>query len=101
MNVMSNAVKFTSSGTITLQCNFVNQGKTIAISVTDTGIGIDPKYRDQIFERFVKLNPNSTGAGLGLPIARMLARLLGGDLSLDTNYNKGARFVFTIPYTTK
>ncbi|MDE6301291.1 MAG: HAMP domain-containing histidine kinase [Muribaculaceae bacterium] len=101
MNVVSNAAKFTASGTVTLQCNFVNQGKMVAISVTDTGVGIDPKYKDVIFDRFVKIDDNTPGAGLGLPLARMLARLLGGDLTFDSNYRKGARFVLTIPNTTK
>lgn len=101
MNVVSNAAKFTPSGTVTLQCNFVNQGKTIAISITDTGVGIDPKFKDVIFDRFVKIDQNTPGAGLGLPLARMLARLLGGDLTYDANYRRGARFVFTLPYTSK
>ena len=56
---------------------------------------------EHIFERFVKLDKDSQGVGLGLTISRMLARMLGGDISLDTTYSRGARFVFTLPYKGK
>lgn len=59
------------------------------------------KRRSGIFERFVKLDKNATGIGLGLPISRLLARMLGGDLVLDTTYTHGARFILTLPYVIK
>ncbi len=73
----------------------------IAIAISDNGPGIDPKHKEHIFERFVKLNNHEEGAGLGLPLSRLIARLLGGDLVLDTTYTRGARFILTIPYAFK
>lgn len=100
-NVLENAVRYTEKGRILVAYDFVNNGKEIAISVTDNGPGIPANYKEHIFERFVKLNPKDEGIGLGLPISRLLARLLGGDLILDTTYTHGARFILTLPYTNK
>lgn len=106
INLLENAARFTAKGSITMSCALVSERKFVAIAVTDTGIGIDPKYGEKIFERFVKLSEshddkNHKSPGLGLPIARMMARLLGGDLVLDTTYTSGARFVLTIPNKIK
>lgn len=106
INLLENAARFTAKGSITMSCALVRERKFVAIAVTDTGIGIDPKYGEKIFERFVKLSEshddkNHKSPGLGLPIARMMARLLGGDLVLDTTYTSGARFVLTIPNKIK
>lgn len=100
-NVLENAVRYTEKGRILVAYDFVNNGKEIAISITDNGPGIPANYKEHIFERFVKLNPKDEGIGLGLPISRLLARLLGGDLILDTTYTHGARFIFTLPFTNK
>ena len=86
---------------IFLECHPVNNGNDIAIAISDTGIGIPSGQEEHIFERFVKLNPDTQGLGLGLPISRLLARLLGGDLVLDTTYTRGARFILTLPYQVK
>lgn len=96
-NLLSNASKFTSSGSIVLSYNVNEDDDAVTFSVTDTGIGINPKNKEKIFDRFVKLDHDTQGAGLGLTIARMLARNLGGDLMLDTTYTGGARFILTIP----
>lgn len=101
VNVLSNAAKFTKKGRIFLECHLVNDARDIAIAISDTGIGIPAEQSEHIFERFVKLDPDAQGIGLGLPISRMLARLLGGDLVLDTTYTHGARFILTIPYRVK
>lgn len=101
VNVISNAAKYTRRGRIFLECHAVNDGKTIAIAVSDTGPGIPANEKERIFERFVKLDPDAKGIGLGLPISRLLARLLGGDLVLDTTYTHGARFIFTLPYVLR
>ena len=96
-NLLTNATKFTSSGSIVLSYSLNKDEDAVTFSVTDTGIGINPQNKDKIFDRFVKLDHDSQGAGLGLTIARLLARHLGGDLTLDTSYTDGARFILTIP----
>ena len=101
MNLLNNAAKFTSSGKITLSYDISPDKSMVVMSVTDTGIGIPADQAEHIFERFVKLDKDSQGVGLGLTISRMLARMLGGDISLDTTYSRGARFVFTLPYKGK
>ncbi len=101
VNVIGNAAKFTDKGHIFLECHIVNDGKEVAIAVSDTGIGIPSGQGEHIFERFVKLDKETQGLGLGLPISRLLARLLGGDLILDTTYTRGARFILTLPYKEK
>lgn len=97
LNLLTNAAKFTAKGSITLAYTIDDDNKKVTFSVTDTGIGIKPTNKEAIFDRFVKLDRETQGAGLGLTISRMLARILGGDLNLDTSYNKGARFIFTLP----
>lgn len=100
-NVLENAVRYTTQGKILVDCYKLEGGKMIAIAISDNGPGIDPKHKEHIFERFVKLNNHEEGAGLGLPLSRLIARLLGGDLVLDTTYTRGARFILTIPYAIK
>ena len=65
--------------------------------VEDTGIGIPPHEAEHIFEEFVQLNSFYDGTGIGLTVARNIARRLGGDVILDTTYSNGARFVMTLP----
>ena len=98
MNLIGNAAKYTSKGKITVDCKLVDEGKNLEISVTDTGIGVPGEQSEYIFERYVKLDKEAPGIGLGLTISRMLARMLGGDLKLDTRYTHGARFDLTIPH---
>ncbi len=81
---------------MTLSCHADAERNLTVFTVTDTGIGIAPEKKDVIFDRFVKLSRSTPGAGIGLTVARMIARLLGGDVVLDTTYTKGARFIFTI-----
>lgn len=98
-NLLTNAVKFTSCGTITLACVKNETARTVEFSVTDTGIGISPSDSEIIFERFHKLDSSAPGAGIGLTIARMIARLMEGNLILDKSYaGHGARFLLTLPY---
>ena len=96
-NLLVNATKFTNHGSIVLSYRLSDDGDNVVFSVTDTGIGINPENKEKIFERFVKLDPNVQGAGLGLTLARMMARMLGGDLVLDTTYLDGASFILTLP----
>jgi signal transduction histidine kinase len=67
------------------------------ISVADTGIGIAEDQRERIFEKFYKIDSFKRGLGLGLPMARRIARMIGGDLVLDNNYTGGTRFILKIP----
>ncbi len=97
LNLLSNAAKFTEKGSIELAYKFSDDNQSITFSVTDTGIGIPRGKSEIIFSRFEKLNSETQGNGLGLYIARLLAGLLKGSLRLDTDYRKGARFLFTIP----
>ena len=97
LNLLTNAAKFTAKGSITLSYRIDADNGTVVFSVTDTGIGIKPDKKDAIFDRFVKLDKDTQGAGLGLTISRMLARIMGGDVQLDTSYTKGARFIVILP----
>ena len=71
--------------------------KFVQLTVEDTGIGIPAKEAEHIFEEFVQLNEYTEGAGIGLTVARSLARRLGGDIRLDAEHTGGARFVMTLP----
>lgn len=95
-NFLTNACKNTKEGEIHLHCsNTENPGK-LTFSVTDTGIGVPKEKADLIFNRFIKLDQNMQGAGLGLNICVTIANKLGGEVYLDKTYTNGARFVFTI-----
>lgn len=96
-NLLVNATKYTTSGSITLACRLVDEGTAVEFSVADTGTGIAPENSEVIFHRFEKLNSFKKGSGLGLHICRLVAGRLGGEIHLDTTYRGGARFVFTHP----
>lgn len=101
LHLLRNAVTFTERGSIIIDFGFSKVDNCVLISVADTGCGIDPDIVDRIFERGVVGRNATSGYGLGLSVSRLIVRMLGGDLSLDTSYNKGARFVLNIPYITK
>lgn len=99
INLLGNAAKFTERGTVTLSVIPDKASGTIAFAVSDTGIGIRKGKEEVIFERFRQLDTSVRGCGLGLYISRLIARLLGGDVTVDTSYRGGARFVLTLPLT--
>lgn len=89
--LLDNAVKFTNEGTIIVAASVVDE--QLAISVSDTGCGIEKGREEDIFERFVKIDSFVPGIGLGLSICRAAAYRLGFDVFVDTKYTGGARFV--------
>ena len=93
--LLENAVKFTEMGSIFVNASQV--GNQLQIAVEDTGCGIPESEVEHIFDRFVKLDSFKEGIGLGLPLSRKLAQQLDGNVTLDTTYTDGARFVVTIP----
>lgn len=96
-NLISNACKNTSSGKITLKVAHYTDREKLQFVVTDTGTGVPPEKAEVIFEHFEKIDHYSPGLGLGLYVCRLIARALGGDIYLNTEYTEGAQFVFTVP----
>ena len=96
-HLLQNAIKFTSHGSIVLNC--AQEGNVVQISVTDTGTGIPQEKQERIFEQFYKVDSFRQGIGLGLTVSKKIAQKLGGDLVLDTSYTDGSRFVLTLPAT--
>jgi len=96
-NLLTNACKFTDKGDITIRCSRSEGPDRMTISVTDSGPGVPSEKADEIFERFTKLDSFKQGNGLGLPICKLLAGTLGGDVFLDISYTDGARFLLSLP----
>lgn len=96
-NLLNNACKFTEQGSVTLSCYQDELEKMVCFSVTDTGKGIKEGEEEKIFEHFYKVDAYKEGVGLGLPLARRIARQLGGDVILDTTYKDGSRFILKLP----
>ena len=95
--LLNNAVKFTKQGNVELRITLDNANKKVVYTVSDTGIGVPPYESERIFEEFTQLDNYYDGTGIGLSVARSIARRLGGDIVLDTSYTSGARFVMTLP----
>jgi signal transduction histidine kinase len=98
MNLLSNAVKFTTAGTIAVTADVV--ADRVVLAVRDTGMGIAREDHERIFEPFRQVDGSSTrtqsGTGIGLPIARKLARLMGGDLTVESTLGEGATFFISL-----
>ncbi len=95
-HLLDNAMKFTpEGGSISMSCR--TEGNVLAISIEDNGNGVPKEKAEEIFDEFVQLDTFKDGVGIGLSLSRNIVRQLGGDLVLDTNYQKGARFVLTLP----
>ena len=97
MNLMNNAMKFTSEGSITLGYRLTRQKDELYFFVKDTGIGIPADQAGKVFERFVKLNTFIKGTGLGLAICRVIIERLGGTIGVETREGKGSCFWFRLP----
>ena len=96
-NLLTNAVKFSDKGLITLSYHYDEGAGQISFIVTDQGQGIPNGQEEAIFERFRRLDHSISGCGLGLYISRLIAKLFKGTLIADPSYKGGARFVLTIP----
>jgi signal transduction histidine kinase len=102
-NLLSNAYKFTSSGSVILRVRQLMRGGTphVEWSVTDTGIGIKAEDREHIFDEFRQVDGSSTrlygGTGLGLALCLRIAELLGGDVTAQSEPGKGSTFCLTLP----
>jgi signal transduction histidine kinase len=104
LNLVSNALKFTEKGGVTIRCQVLDRYDMLRISVHDTGIGISPAALDYIFEAFRQADGSTTrrfgGTGLGLTIARKLVELQGGEVAVESMVGKGSIFSFTLPIAT-
>lgn len=97
-HLLDNALKFTTDGSVTLKVAVDMEKMQAIYTVEDTGAGIEQAEQEHIFEPYVKLNQFFDGQGIGLTVARSIARRLEGDLVLDTSYaGPGSRFVLTLP----
>ncbi len=94
-NFLSNAIKFTNSGCITLSYQVI--GAEVEFSVKDTGIGLAPGDTERIFERFVKVDEFVPGTGLGLAICRNISDKLGGVIGVESTVGVGSRFWLRLP----
>lgn len=104
LNLLTNAVKYTDEGTITLNVDFVQRTKgqiDLSFSVKDTGRGIKKQDKDKLFNSFMRLeeakNKNIEGTGLGLAIVGGYVKLMHGKIDVISDYGKGSEFIVTIP----
>jgi signal transduction histidine kinase/DNA-binding response OmpR family regulator len=102
-NFISNALKFTEQGEVRVSACLAPGGRNVVFSVADTGIGIAPEHQAVIFQEFAQVeNPMQRrvrGTGLGLPLSRKLAQLLGGSVAVESELHRGSTFSLTIPAT--
>jgi signal transduction histidine kinase/CheY-like chemotaxis protein len=100
-NLISNALKFTEQGEVRVTATLDAERKRVNLSVRDTGIGIAPEDHARIFDEFsqidTKIHKRVKGTGLGLPLSRSLAELLGGELTLESVLGQGSVFTLSIP----
>lgn len=97
-NFLSNAVKHTTKGCITLKLHIEEDG-SLLFSVSDTGAGIEEEKMPLVFNRFVKLNNYTQGTGLGLSISKSLVENLGGKINASSVIGQGSTFSFNLPHT--
>jgi len=101
LNLLSNALKFTHEGSVTITAQRPGAERVVQLSVADTGIGIAEGDREKIFEDFRQLDNSPTriygGTGLGLSICRRLAQMLGGSIAVTSDVGGGSVFTVTLP----
>jgi PAS domain S-box-containing protein len=101
LNLLSNALKFTPTGSVTMSATYDARGRTVSVAVKDTGVGIPDDARVQVFEDFRQLDNSPArgygGTGLGLSICRRLAQMLSGSIELESAVGKGSTFTLRLP----
>jgi len=99
LNLLSNAIEFSDDGEIVVRSRL--NGDSVSVSIIDSGIGIENENLEKIFDAFWQVEQRSTrrvgGTGLGLSVSRSLARLLGGDVSVESTPDRGSTFTLTLP----
>lgn len=101
-NLANNAIKFTDAGgTVRMRATFDPATDTVRTTISDTGIGIAPENQEAMFEQFAQADSSSTrpyrGSGLGLSVARQMARILNGDITVESELSKGSTFIVELP----
>ena len=97
INLLHNALKFTSSGEVELSYEVDNKNNKLHFHVRDTGIGVKSELKEKIFSRFYKVDSFVPGAGLGLSLCRILAERIEARVYLDDTYQNGCLFTFEHP----
>ena len=98
-NLISNALKHTTTGSITFGFRVINEMKEIEFFVKDTGTGIPPEFIDKIFNIYASQDAEQKqGFGLGLPLCKIIIEKLGGTISVDSAVNLGSTFTFVLPF---
>jgi signal transduction histidine kinase len=107
INLVKNAIKYTHSGTIEFGVDRITEKEPVILEffVKDSGIGIPKERQEAIFERFIQADITDKyayqGAGLGLSISKAFVEMLGGEISVESELDKGSVFHFTIPVLTE
>lgn len=107
LNLLSNACKFTEQGTIRLTSRLINKGteQVAQFAIADNGIGMNEQQLSKLFNDFQQVDSSITrkyeGTGLGLAISRKLAKLMGGNITVTSELNKGTEFVVELPITAR
>ena len=96
INLLTNAIKFTTKGSIRL--GYEIHGKMLYFYVADTGCGFPESQKQKVFERFVRLDSAKPGTGLGLAICRTIVEKMGGCIGVESEEGNGSTFWFTLPY---
>ena len=96
-HLLENANKFTEQGCITLGCRLDTEKNRILLNIADTGCGIPAEKREEVFQRFAKLDSFTPGNGLGLYLCRLIVKRLDGEITIDSEYTGGTHIIVSLP----